>query len=77
MGYSVLTLLDGVEWRYIEWAAFNTRSSPYAPDWHSLVGVELYDHSVDAAENTNLAAVANATLLSALRRLLRRQLESQ
>ena len=35
---------DGQEYRYTEWAAFNTAAASHAVDWTDLAGVELYLH---------------------------------
>jgi len=76
MGYSIVTRIQSRntadagagaaariarEYRYTEWVAFNTKSHR-APDFESSVGAELYDHTADVGENTNLcgpAAVCN------------------
>jgi hypothetical protein len=41
------------------------------PDWDRNVGTELYDHSQDPMENTNIAGSADKALLSQLSTLLR------
>ena len=66
MGYSIRT--DTV--RYTEWVYFK-EGPPYKPDWNTLYGVELYDHSNDAEENHN---VANDPRYAARRVELSRQL---
>jgi len=69
MGYSMVTSLNGTEYRYAEWVDFNTpRIAKPAPDWSRMVGQELYVHgsvvagtvvSRDLAENVNLAQHPN------------------
>ena len=41
------------EFRYTEWVEFNTKHFR-APDFSASVGAELYDHTADPGENTNL-----------------------
>lgn len=48
MGYSLRT----EQYRYTEWPAWQINEGP---QWDSLAGVELYDHSVDPKEDINLA----------------------
>ena len=50
MGYSMKT----DSYRYTEWAKLN-QAPTYKPDWNTLYGVELYDHSKDPDENYNVA----------------------
>ena len=50
MGYTLRTK----RFRYTEWPAFH-KSPDYRPDWNTLYGVELYDHSSDPYENHNKA----------------------
>ena len=50
MGYTITT----EKYRYTEWAKFHYAPT-YRPDWRTLYGVELYDHSKDPEENTNRA----------------------
>jgi len=69
MGYSMLTIHQGVEYRYTEWVDFNTKVSG-GPDWGRVVGTELYHHGDDPLENTNIAGAAAKTLRSALSTLL-------
>ena len=65
MGYSIVTRIASpaasppVEYRYTEWVAFNTKFHR-APDFDAKVGVELYDHTHDGGENTNLCGPAAA-----------------
>lgn len=48
MGYSLRT----EQYRYTEWPAWQ---STEGPQWDTLAGVELYDHSIDPREDINLA----------------------
>jgi hypothetical protein len=59
MGYSIVTRIGNpqVEYRFTEWVAFNTKSVR-APDFDSSKGAELYDHTDDVGENTNLCGPA-------------------
>ena len=50
MGYTITTN----NYRYTEWAKFHLRPV-YKPDWNTLLGVELYDHTKDPDENHNMA----------------------
>ena len=50
MGYTMRTN----DFRYTEWVKF-IGAPEYKPDWNSLFGVELYDHSKDPEENVNVA----------------------
>ncbi len=54
MGYTVITKIGEVEYRYTEWVDFNTENK-YQPNWNRNVGVELYDHNNDIGENFNIA----------------------
>jgi len=71
MGYSVITrYLDGIEYRYTEWAGFAPDTGrddalPYSE-------IELYNHSSDNMENVNIAAAAPKELTAYLGALLRR-----
>ena len=69
MGYTVATRVDGHEYRYTEWADFNTKGYPLKVNWERNVGVELYNHSADPGENYNINAtqkgVAKVVALSA------------
>jgi iduronate 2-sulfatase len=56
MGYTVATRVDGHEYRYTEWADFNTKGFPLKVNWERNVGVELYNHSADPGENFNINA---------------------
>jgi iduronate 2-sulfatase len=71
MGYSMLTVVNGTEYRYTEWVDFNTVNQN-APDWTRVVGVELYNHHQDPLENFNVAAQSGAHLVAMLSGLLHR-----
>ena len=45
MGYSLVTQIDGSEYRYTEWADFNTAGFPLTVNWARNVGTELYNHT--------------------------------
>lgn len=62
MGYSLLTNVGGVEYRYTEWAGFNSAHFG-KPDWTHNVGRELYNHSSDPLENFNIATADGTTPL--------------
>ena len=49
MGYSITS----DHYRYAEWAKFDEDDAQM--DWDDLDGVELYDHTIDSAENINRA----------------------
>lgn len=66
MGYSLVTNLDGSEYRYTEWADFNTPGHAFKVDWGRIVGVELYNHTADAGENFNLNASEKSTAVADL-----------
>jgi iduronate 2-sulfatase len=65
MGYSVVTTLDAVEYRFTMWVDYNSPSHPSAPDWSTagLKGVELYVHTADGGllENVNQASSSTYT----------------
>uniref|UniRef100_A0A7S3C5C5 Sulfatase N-terminal domain-containing protein n=1 Tax=Haptolina ericina TaxID=156174 RepID=A0A7S3C5C5_9EUKA len=69
MGYSMLTRVNGTEYRYTEWVDFNTKVSG-GPDWDRNVGTELYHHGDDPLENINIAASAAPALLAKLSKRL-------
>ena len=54
MGYTMVTRMDGHEYRFTEWADFNTEGFDKKVNWARNVGKELYNHSSDAGENFNL-----------------------
>ena len=69
MGYTMVTRLDGIEYRYTEWPKY---LSVGKADWSHLAGRELYNHSCDPEENRNVVAEpASATVAAALSRQLR------
>ena len=72
------------EYRYTEWAGFNTAASPYTADFGDLAGVELYSHGcssgtsgavtadTDTLENVNIAAdPAHADVVRRMSAILR------
>ena len=71
MGYSVVTrdAADGCEYRYTEWADFNTPGHEKKVDWTRIVGVELYNQTADAGENVNLAVARKAETAALAKRL--------
>ena len=52
MGYSVAASVEGKPFRYTAWVQYNANGSGKA-NFNNVVGRELYDHSIDAAENVN------------------------
>lgn len=67
MGY---TLRTG-RFRYTAWVKFCHRTK--RPDWRTIEAEELYDHSVDPGENSNVEAIpAFLDVKEDLRTLLRR-----
>ena len=68
MGYSVRT----ETLRYTEWVKFYY-APHYRPDWNTLYGVELYDHTNDPEENNN---VADDLSYSSTKQKLSRQLRA-
>ncbi len=54
MGYTVVTRVDAHEYRYTEWADFNTPGHAFRVTWERNVGVELYNHTADPGENVNI-----------------------
>jgi iduronate 2-sulfatase len=66
MGYTLVTKIGGHEYRYTEWADFNTPGHAFKVDWRRLVGIELYNHTADVGENFNLNATSNAAEVVAL-----------
>ena len=68
MGYTIRT----DHYRYTEWPKFS--GAPlYKPDWDTLFGVELYDHTKDPDENYNRAMDPS---YASLRQLLSSQLRA-
>merc|ERR1712060_19649 len=70
MGYSMMTRSGVNLYRYTEWVGFAGPSANFRPDWDTLVATELYNHTVDAAENDNVAA-RHSGLTAELSKLLR------
>jgi len=71
MGYSLLTRYQGHEYRYNEWVHFPGPSADFKPTWSESVGVELYNHTADPAENYNLAPeIADQSVLQVLSKRL-------
>ncbi len=58
MGYSVVSLHQGREYRYTEWVDFEAMAN--VGPWRRVVGVELYDHEADMQENYNMASHATS-----------------
>ena len=54
MGYSMLTDVDGHFLRYTEWVHYPGPSNAWQPVWSTSYGIELYNHTADAAENANV-----------------------
>lgn len=73
MGVTMVTSLYGHEYRYTEWADFNTEGFSKRINFDRIVGVELYNHSADAGENANIenADTVHASLVSELSKILR------
>lgn len=68
MGYSIRT----ERFRYTEWVGFQYAPF-YRPTWDKLIGVELYDHTLDPNENYNAAYTAKYQhVRGELRKLLHR-----
>ena len=68
VGYTVRTS----RYRYTEWVRPPTDPFAAAPRWDALVATEMYDHSFDPQESTDVAAdPAHATALAGLRLQLR------
>ena len=64
MGYTMKT----DDYRYTEWVKFTNKK----PDWSTVYGVELYNHTADPDENYNVAEEASfANLRKGLSRQLR------
>lgn len=73
MGYTLVTKAsDGCEYRYTEWADFNTKGFDRRVNWERNVGTELYNHTADPGENVNLAGkAATSSLAAVLSKMLR------
>ena len=55
MGYSMLTRVGGGHLvRYTEWVHFPGPLHSWRPLWNESFGIELYNHTADAAENVNV-----------------------
>ena len=65
MGYTMVTKIDGKEYRYTEWVDYGTKAK-FTPDWERNVGTELYDHSIDPGENANHAGEAQYAAVQAM-----------
>ena len=66
----MITTVDGVEYRYTEWVAFNSRYV-LAPDFDTgFVAGETYNHNDDAMENTNVYTTMPESLKTALSGML-------
>jgi hypothetical protein len=51
MGYTVVTRVAGCEFRYTEWADFNTAGFEKKVNWDRNVGIELYGALPSLAAN--------------------------
>ncbi|XP_011502081.1 PREDICTED: iduronate 2-sulfatase isoform X2 [Ceratosolen solmsi marchali] len=72
MGYTLRT----IRYRYTAWVGFSAISK--RPDWQEILAEELYDHSVDADENFNIANLdASHRVKSDLKNLLIFQLNNE
>lgn len=71
MGYTLVTTLQRHEYRYTEWADFNTAGFAKRVDWSRIVGVELYNHSASPGENKNIVHEGHEWLVSQLSAILR------
>ena len=73
MGYTMLTRIDGSEVRYTEWVYYRGPTADWKPDWGQNYGTELYNHSVDPAENQNIfTALAGSAAAMQLKQRLHR-----
>lgn len=60
MGYSMFTSLsDGSEVRYTEWVTYDAKHTSPHPDWSTIHGRELYNHTSDSHESENVAERAD------------------
>merc|ERR1712022_62075 len=66
MGYTLVTTVEGHEYRYTEWADFNTKGFEKRVNWDRNVGIELYNHSADPGEDINLDVTHHESLTSKL-----------
>jgi hypothetical protein len=70
MGYTMVTKgEDGCEYRYTEWADFNTEGFAFKVNWGRNVGTELYNHTADPGENVNLAGSSGSNIKDLTARL--------
>ena len=70
MGYTMVTKgEDGCEYRYTEWADFNTEGFAFKVNWDRNVGTELYNHTADPGENFNLAGSSGSNIKDLAARL--------
>merc|ERR1712217_174422 len=76
MGYTLVTQVNGHEYRYTEWADFNTPGHKRKVDWNRVVGVELYNHSSDPGENYNINVTERTDVVMSLSAELSRQLHA-
>jgi len=76
MGYTLVTEAEGHEYRYTEWADFNTPGHDFKVDWGRIVGVELYNHSADPGENFNINATSQSARVQALSASLSKMLRA-
>jgi len=68
MGYTVASRVGGCEYRFTKWCAFKN----FKVDWGDCVGVELYNHTADPAENFNVVETAEAEpVVTALLRMVK------
>jgi len=65
MGYTVLAVEGGREWRYTRWVNFSRAEA--LPRWDQVLAEELYDRTADASEDTDVVGVPeNAGVIAAL-----------
>lgn len=76
MGYTLVTEIEGYEYRYTEWADFNTPGHKLKVNWGRIVGVELYNHSADSGENFNINATEGSARVRALSQKLSERLRA-
>ncbi|EDQ84822.1 uncharacterized protein MONBRDRAFT_12436 [Monosiga brevicollis MX1] len=74
MGYTVVTHVEGSEYRYTEWVEFNNEDNPKRMDWSRNFGTELYNMTALGAEpNVNIAGYnSSAAVVGVLQPLLHR-----
>ena len=77
MGYTMATTIgrDGSstrdEVRYTEWPKWVGDNTKGSPDWSDIAGRELYNHSSDPQEGTNIVDEMAAGLVAMLSQQLR------